>query len=589
MLPNLQEWFEFNDLKSKKYNKSIWIPLRTSRDIVKEKSYGDAGYKNEFFGLSSIVFPKIKKDEIINLIWDDISLDSNNKGYIENDEYIQSDRYTRYLDMEGFYPVLVQYFNSLEPNQWHVHQDIIFSLNLLREDDIWLSPNEGYQEVIRLKRDSNGIPNLIEMKAEYLKDYLNARDMGLYLSMYSTRDCIFEDKKNISFVSEKNQQYRYCGFESEICEGGFFGDSISVFHASRNDVNDNDDLPDISGIPTDENITSKSWTKEATGRKLYRYVSDIWKTEWVEPAFKSIRIRDDKILSTIYFIIDEQGNKENKDTLKESAKWLWFKPDVISTLLDYRGSNLNWYSKDTGKIGCSPDYNVHFGVNGLGLVNVFAKDIALLPDWQQQVWSGFSITPEGGVSKELLASQVDAIPADTKAPEAFLYEGLQALNKVSRDKLGISIFKEHEYIPQLLHKLHRFRATSKEGLFELAKDVARITADSFDSQSIQAIVIPSKGEKWGSLKSVEKLLTEKIEVEFARKITAPLVGTYELRLADAHLPSSKISEAYNLIGIDSTQPYIHQAHHMLHQCVTSIFTIIDIIQKWDKLNKGSEK
>lgn len=70
---------------------------------------------------------------------------------------------------------------------------------------------------------------------------------------------------------------------------------------------------------------------------------------------------------------------------------------------------------------------------------------------------------------------------------------------------------------KLLNKLHRFRATSKEGLFELAKDVARITADSFDSQSIQTIVIPSKGEKWGSLKSVEKLLTEKLKSNLLEK------------------------------------------------------------------------
>ena len=586
---NLQEWFEFNDLKSKKYNKSIWIPLRASHDIIKEKSYGYDGYKNEFFGLSSVIFPLTKKDEVLNLKWDDISLNSNNKGYVEDNTYISSDKYTRDLEMEGFYPVLVQHFNSLESNQWHIHQDLILSLNLLKEDDKWLSPNEGYQEVIRLKRDSERIPILLEIKAEFLKDYLNARNMGLYISMYSTRDCILEDKKNITYISEENQQYRYNGSESEIHEGGLFGDSMAVFHVARNDIDDNDDLPDISGIPTDENTTSKSWTREAIGRKLYRYTSDIWKTEWIEPALKSIRIREDKIPSSIYFIVDEQGNKENKDTLKESGKWLWFKPDVVSTLLDYRGSNLNWYSKDTGKISCSPDYNVHFGVNSLGLVNVFAEDIAFLPDWQQQVWSGFNITPEGGVSKELLASQVHAVPANTKAPEAFLYEGLKTLNKVSNNKLGILIFKEHDYIPQLLNKLHRFRATSEEGLFELAKDIARITADSFDSQSIQTIVKPPKGEKWGSLKSVEKLLTEKIEIEFARKITAPLVGTYELRLADAHLPSSKISEAYNLIGIDITQPYIQQAHYMLYQCVTSIFTIIEIIKKWDVLNKGSEE
>lgn len=583
MSTNIQEWLEFIDFKTKKYNKNVWLPLRISTDLIEEGKYGHTGYKNEYLGITSVLFPQNKRAEVEELTWSDISLDSNNKGYIEDSNFIVADRYTRDLDLKGFYPVLTQHLNSAELNKWYIHQDIVLTLNLVQEGDVWVSPNEGYIEVIRLKRNDNGEPCLIEMRAEHLKDYLNARDMGLYLSMYSTRDCIFEEEQSITFTEEKTENFRYEGFASEVREGGMFGDGMSIMHVARNDVDDNDDLPDMSGVPTDDNITSKSWTKEPSGRILYRYTADISKTEWIEQSLKSPRVREDSIDSTVYFIVDEQGNKENQDTLRDAGRWLWFKPDVVSTLLDYRQSYLNWYTQDTGKIACSPDYRVHFGVNSLGFVNVYAEDIALLPIWQQQIWSGFNVAPEGGVSKELLASQVHAEPAGTKAPEAFLYDGLKALNRVSQKQFGISIFKEHDYIPQLIHKIHRFRATNESGLYQLAKDIARITADSFDTQSIQSIVKPPKGEKWGSLKSVEKLLTEKIELEFARKITAPLVGTYELRLADAHLPSSKISEAYVLIGIDETQPFIYQAHYMLHQCVTSIFTIVDVIQKWEDL------
>ena len=39
---------------------------------------------------------------------------------------------------------------------------------------------------------------------------------------------------------------------------------------------------------------------------------------------------------------------------------------------------------------------MHFGVNALGFVNVFAKDIGFLREWEQQIWAGFNVGPEGG-------------------------------------------------------------------------------------------------------------------------------------------------------------------------------------------------
>jgi hypothetical protein len=144
---------------------------------------------------------------------------------------------------------------------------------------------------------------------------------------------------------------------------------------------------------------------------------------------------------SVFFIVDEEGNKESKETLADAGKWLWFKPDVIMALAHRRGGALNWYTKDTGSVSCSPDHGVHFGINRLGLINVYAKDVALLPEWQQQIWAGHNIGPEGGVSEELLASQVRAEPADTQAPEEFLKRGIDVINTLAQEKLNISFFR----------------------------------------------------------------------------------------------------------------------------------------------------
>jgi hypothetical protein len=229
---------------------------------------------------------------------------------------------------------------------------------------------------------------------------------------------------------------------------------------------------------------------------------------------------------------------------------------------------------------------VHFGVNSLGLINIYAKDIALLPEWQQKIWAGYNVSPEGKVSEELLASQMKAVPANTQAPEAFLKNGLNLLNELSQKKLGILLFKDHDYTPQLLHTLHRFRAIDKAGLYALAKDVARLTADSIDAAAIQTIVSPPKGTKWGSLKSLENLIASKIDPKIARSMLSPLVRVYELRHADAHLPSSEVDAALALVGVDQSFPFIQQGYQLLRACVDSIYGIAEVLCRWDALPKN---
>src|SRR5262249_4545318 len=175
-----------------------------------------------------------------------------------------------------------------------------------------------------------------------------------------------------------------------------------------------------------------------------------------------------------------------------------------------RGGGLRWYTRDTGGVKSSPGSYKHFGVNKLGLVNVYAKDIGLLAEWEQQIWAGFNVGPEGGVSEELLAAQAEGQPAHTQAPEEYLSKAFVLLNETASAKFGFLLFREHADFSSLVARSHRFRATDQAGLFALAKDLARLTADSIDTAAIQRIVAPPKGEKWGSLKSLEKLLADRI-------------------------------------------------------------------------------
>jgi hypothetical protein len=222
---------------------------------------------------------------------------------------------------------------------------------------------------------------------------------------------------------------------------------------------------------------------------------------------------------------------------------------------------------------------VHFGINGIGLVNVLTKDIAMLPEWQQRIWSAFNCGPDGGVSDELLASQARAAPANTKAPKAFLEEGLKGLDMAVEAKVGVRLRRAHEHVAEILSRCHRFRAVDKPGLFALAKDLARVTADDFDEVALKNALGIAKKERVRSLKALEQLAAQTLNPSDAKRILGPLVGIYDLRLADAHLPSAQISEAMALVGIDEAAPLVHQGYQILHAAVSTISAIAECLEK----------
>ncbi|NDY71838.1 hypothetical protein DO021_01655 [Desulfobacter hydrogenophilus] len=582
-----QAWFEMNDIIRKDFNRSVWIPLRAVFYNEKEGKPGYDGYKEDFFGTGSVAIPVDKIEAAKKLGWMDVGISHEHSGWVEDGEYTPAELYKDCRgEFEGTHLLLAQRTDDDSPNVWHLNQDLVITLGLIREGNSWLCPKDGYTEVARLKTSDNEAPAMIEVKSQYLKDYLCARKLALYMTHYFSRNVVCDDASHISWQNgrskENNEQDSWEGIIMEIHEGGHsFGKKMAVFHVSRTDVDESDDVPDISGIPTDENTNGESWEKEFEGRKLYRISGELWRNEILMPGASSPKVRGDETDPTVFFIVDAEGNKSCGRDLIDSGKWLWFKPDLIMALYHRRGGHLSFYTEQTGTVSCSYGSGTHFGINELGLLNVYAKDVGLLPEWQQQIWAGYNISPEGGVSSELLASQVRAEPASTMAPEEFLSKGIEEANKLSLAKLGIRLFRDHEVVPELIKKAHRFRSIDESSFYALAKDLARLIADSLDAQAMQTIVAPPKKQKWGSLKSLENLLAAKYELDFIRKITAPLVGIYELRHADAHLPSSKIEEAFNLIEIDRDLPFVHQGLQMLHQVVSSIYGIVEGLRRWE--------
>jgi hypothetical protein len=614
--PREQAWFEMAEVRRRSMASAVWVPLRSSHKLLSQGQYGYEGYGEEFYGVGSVMFDAAVQIEAAQLSWSDIGIHNSYTGgsvveYVHPGEHfnvrevisfrlppshvrfrvqLESPSLERkeiktslwagsYRDHRsdalGTGLVIEQSFNSKERPVWHLHQDFVIALGLMREGDVWVRPEEGYLEVARLTRGDNSNPVLLEVRTEHLRDYLKAKNMNLYLSSYRSRREICESADHINWQptqrDESVERQRWEGRTTAIHEGGGpYGEKTAVFHVARTDVDVDEDVPNFD-FPGDANVESRSWMTEHRGRKLHSIVGELWRTEIVEPAKISERVLGEHAPSTVEFIVDAAGHREAGGNLEGGSRWLWFKPDVVAAMLRGRGSFLSWYTRDTGEIGLIPGSGVHFGVNSLGLLNVYAKDIGLLPVWQQRIWAGFNVTPEGKVSRELLESQMRAEPANTHAPEAFLRQAYDAANEEFTRRTGKPLFRQHQAIDDLFSRAHRFRALDRAGLFELAKDLARLTVESIDGHALNAIVATPDKFKSGSIKHLEKVIAKFRPDEEARKMTAVLAGINELRQADAHMPSENLQNSIKLAGIVEPGMTVDEARQMLHSLVDSLF------------------
>jgi hypothetical protein len=534
-----------------------------------------------------------------SLDWHNNGLARSHKGYIQDGIYYSAEVHEG-NGFRGVNLVIAQEPSHDEPAVWYINPDLITTLNLRREGNKWLAANEGFTEVVRYFEDANGKPLRIEMRADFLKDYLCARELALCISTYAERDVIVSDIDGTDWtvfgppdLASRIEELRddkpmRRGWDQELTDGKWegrvipihdgghpFGSGFTVLHVGRRPLEPEPSIPEIA--PSDEMITSRR-EGHFRGRLLYRVAGEVWRNQWVQPAAISVRVRGDDPPSTCFFIVDAAGTRTPSEQLRGGGRWLWFNPAVINASLPYRGASLSWYTQDTGLIEMAKNRGIHFGVNSLGLINVYAKDVAFMPVWQQTVWSGFNVAPDGGVSRELLASQAEGEPSETLAPESFLLTAREELDKAMQSKFGCRAFRGHSGVAAIAAQCHRFRALDKSGLLELAKDLARIIVDDIDLKGLQEIIPLLPNEKRGSLKSLERIVAKLTDDSIAATKLSALFHVYDLRLADAHLASSETDATLRKLGLDTNLPVVIQGRDMLASLVDTLYGIIEVIK-----------
>lgn len=575
-----KEWFELQDVRKRLFAKQAWIPVYGFKEFPKIGNYPEVGYVSEMLGIGAAVIFEGNREDAEKLGWSQYSQDPSSAHLFSDGRYLPVDSFAGYSEEQiGFRLVLSQSSNSNHLQNVQIHQDFVYAYELIEEGNKWLKPNAGYEEVIRAERDENNVITYVEIRSEYLRDYLAARGAALRLYYFRQREAVLNDDPKFDWPDD----YSILAEEHNRCEVRCFqidqtgdrpGSTWALFTARRTDVDIEEDIPDFSD-ETDENTTSESHEGiRKTEEIRYRLMGELWRGEWIEPLEKSERLGYNDPEENLYVSIDASGKKENLENLNEETvgKYLWFDASLVESLLACRGSSLEWYSKETGALSGRPDGYVHFGVNQLGHLNAYAYDVARLPLWERKLWVSKNIRPDGGVSAELQRTQMECRPADTKSCEYLIKFSVQWLRECCLKKYNLDIFREHAEITNIEKRLHRFRASDENGLRSLAKDCVRYTIERLNKKVLLQILELEKSDL-GTLKLLERVLSSVTSDEFARSHMAPLYGAYDLRGADAHLSSTDIEGSYSRVMIDRDMPFFIQGEMLLKNIADTIEVI----------------
>jgi hypothetical protein len=573
-----KDWILQEKETRRAFSSATWVPLRASRNEG-QGEVQDIGYVSEFFGCGSVAFPSEHREVAEQLGWSDIGISCSAQPHAYKDGYYSPIEQYQYNDKEPIGLHLV--FEHPQPvvgrMLWILNPDLVIALHLIKDGTNWVRPEENFVVVAREVLDEKGDHRLIEIKREFLLDYLAARNLSLRLSYYRQRVENVASLESSAYADLANRQEQRDGGRFELLIRSLedvYGGSWASFRVWRTDVDEDEDAP-VMGLESDDNTDHESSQGHRSGYEGVRVEGEFWRDEWIDHQGQSVRVRGDADKTLPQFIVETDGARMASVDLDNEGigRWLWFRPSVVNELLGLRGFSLEWYTAETGGIRSTSGYVTHFGINYSDLITVYAYDIARLDAWEQHIWAAHNVVPDGKLSVELFAAQVKAQPASTYAVEELLFKSMRMLEAGFRRELHISLFTHDIDDTAVMQHVSRFASKDQASLLRLAKELVRAFSDRLDVRELRKLSTHAEKEKLAPNKLLQDVLAQKAGADKARKVFGAIFGAYDMRIGDAHPTSTKIGDALKLTGIDATKSFLRQGEQLISNFGQSIWWI----------------
>jgi len=175
------DWMLLRNEIAKTFNSIEWIPIKASKN-AENGNIEKSGYRADFFSCGSIAFFSDKRDIANQLTWREIGCGHEVLPSIREDgRYSPVELFEVDSEVIGINLIFDNPHPVTGGRKWILNPDLMIALGLIKEGNCWIRPQENNICVVREAFDQHGDHTLIEIKKEFLLDYLVARKLSLRL------------------------------------------------------------------------------------------------------------------------------------------------------------------------------------------------------------------------------------------------------------------------------------------------------------------------------------------------------------------------------------------------------------------------
>lgn len=528
------KYLNFEGEVNKNPGSEPFVPL-VSYESWRSLEPGRSGLHDEILNFRSFMVSVNDKDLAMkNLKYDHMYFDGmghfeegdkGKKNYVTGESW---DHFGEFI-VEPLY--IYRYWEGLSLSICEPSQRVVHYFNLLNQDNIneWIDPyNE--QTVIRILKEEDSSEyvkhelNKLEIKIDYLKDYLSARGSGLIISKFARRAFLFDAPDDVPLKKS----------EKEVKNGTLWFSCTS-----------------------DKTLMSQI----AEGKSLGQ--AELHEIFWTDP-YNEPRRWDAQHASEfeggVTFTLSD-GEKKEYNTKKghgdDYFTLISFNPRIMSIFLNVLNYDYEEYSRETLGLYFPKGSKLHVAINPSGQIQAWWGQIAKLSKEYQEQISSFS---EPSLNK--LGSDHDYIRTTIAGnfPQTYplrnkLEELKSDINKYFLSKFEESFFNKDSSVEDL-KKVYAPYETDYHQLLDIMEQLDQwLLSESRPGKIIDYYNFAEQIDDINQLTKIKSLVSLKLLIkkyydnEVAENKTEVLKLIKDLRICKAHFKDfSKILDKYKLTG-----------------------------------------
>lgn len=407
-----------------------------------------------------------------------------------------------------------------------------------------------------------GLKNTIrslEVRAEFLKDYLEERDCALVLAYFQSRD-VRETDQDVSLPEDDRTSFTIRGGkavrEVRRNQPGYELHWFCPIQAS--------DIP----YGREERLMEDRQNLKFQTKQGYRFSKEeaVKEEGFEEAGYRRPAIGAGSLEEAISFF-----------------GWTFFEPEVLEKYKnDSRGSVSEW-SRQGIQVNWLDKMKLRAYRNNEDLLLIIIDDLVDIPDEELSHWYHHNTSPAGEIPEEMITNYIEADWVDSESPSDAVINAVTELNDIFETQYGARLYREagDEIDADRLLSLPR---NERHELLNVMSNVHQAVIENLNKGNLES-QLPDEvveGDVDGKKSALYEFVRGLSNPEIAGQILDPINAVHDFRKERSHMTvhNGGWPRAVDVLGYEEdSEAYRDMYRDAMRQTAHSLREVIDLIEE----------